>query len=394
MSPRPLIFISAVSRELRSARQLVANTLTYLGYEPVWQDIFGTESGDLRSVLREKINGCKGVVQLVGQCFGAEPPQPDETFGRVSYTQYEALYARERGKKVWYLVIDESFPTDPHDTEPAELRALQNAYRSRVQNDAHFFHQLGTRDALEANVLKLRDDLVRLRRGVKQWAVGVAGLLILILLLVGWMVRTQSAMSVQIAKLREGIERYPAVELQVAQSEPAANPVAVEDKVYAELARQLGVDARRLREKLPQVADELKRSDKDSRVRASAAYVAKDYSAAQRLALAAATEAQKAVGEPAGTPDLSKPSGGGAGATYHRSDPRAADALKVAALSAAKSGQLGQALIHYREAAKFTDRKADPRGWQELQSAISAVSLDLENAKKLKYEDSVSDLKQ
>src|SRR3954465_319278 len=100
MSPRPTIFISAVSKELRSARQLVANTLTYLGYEPVWQDIFGTESGDLRQVLREKIDQTKGVVQLVGQCYGAEPPQPDERFGRISYTQYEALYARDRGKKV------------------------------------------------------------------------------------------------------------------------------------------------------------------------------------------------------------------------------------------------------------------------------------------------------
>ena len=52
MSPRPTIFISAVSKELRSARQLVANTLTFLGYEPVWQDIFGTETGDLRQMLR------------------------------------------------------------------------------------------------------------------------------------------------------------------------------------------------------------------------------------------------------------------------------------------------------------------------------------------------------
>src|SRR5207237_6185192 len=103
MSPRPLVFISAVSKELGSARQLVANTLTFLGYQPTWQDIFGTESGDLRGVLRDKIDQCKGVVQLVGQCYGTEPPAPDETYGRISYTQYEALYARERGKKAWYL---------------------------------------------------------------------------------------------------------------------------------------------------------------------------------------------------------------------------------------------------------------------------------------------------
>ena len=50
MSPRPAIFISAVSSELKSARQLVANTLTFLGYDPEWQDIFGTEEGDLRAM--------------------------------------------------------------------------------------------------------------------------------------------------------------------------------------------------------------------------------------------------------------------------------------------------------------------------------------------------------
>ena len=64
-------------------------------------------------MLRQQIDQSKGVVQLVGQCYGAEPPTPDPEFGRVSYTQYEALYARKRGKKVWYLFIDESFPIDP-----------------------------------------------------------------------------------------------------------------------------------------------------------------------------------------------------------------------------------------------------------------------------------------
>src|SRR2546423_6002820 len=112
MASLPLIFISAVSRELRSGRQLAANTLTFLGYQPTWQDIFGTESGDLRGVLREKIDQCKGVVQLVGKCYGSEPPVPDEKYGRVSYTQYEAFYARERAKKGWYPFIDENFPTD------------------------------------------------------------------------------------------------------------------------------------------------------------------------------------------------------------------------------------------------------------------------------------------
>jgi uncharacterized protein DUF4062 len=213
VSPRPTIFISAVSKELRSARQLVANTLTFLGYEPVWQDIFGTEGGDLREVLRQQIDQCKGVVQLVGQFYGAEPPAQDPEFGRVSYTQYEALYARKRGKKVWYLFMDESFPIDPSEPEPAELRQLQSSYRNVLKADTHLFHPLRSREALEAGVLKLRDDLAQLRRGAKRWAAGVAALLCLIALLVLWLVRgqgetkrTMAGMSDEMAKEGRAVE--------------------------------------------------------------------------------------------------------------------------------------------------------------------------------------------
>ena len=191
MSPRPTIFVSAVTAELRSARQLVANTLTFLGYDPIWQEVFGTETGDLTAVLRDKIDQSKGVVQLVGQCYGAEPATPTQEFGRVSYTQLEALYARKRGKKVWYLFIDETFPIDLHTPESEELRQLQSAYRNVVKADAHMFHPLASREALEAGVLKLRDDLTRLRRGAKRWAVGVATLLAVIAVMVVWLIKRQ-----------------------------------------------------------------------------------------------------------------------------------------------------------------------------------------------------------
>ena len=51
---------------------------------------------------------------------------------------------------------------------------------------------------------------------------------------------------------------------------------------------------------------------------------------------------------------------------------------------------------HFREAEKLTDRKRDPKNWEEVQQAIAGVSQDLQeqNAKKLNYENSVSDLKQ
>ena len=45
---KPRIFVSAVSSEFASVRRSVAEILTRLGYEPEMQEIFGTESGDLR----------------------------------------------------------------------------------------------------------------------------------------------------------------------------------------------------------------------------------------------------------------------------------------------------------------------------------------------------------
>jgi len=356
VTPRPLIFISAVSRELRSARQLVANTLTFLGYQPVWQNIFGTETGDLRSVLRKKIDQCKGVVQLVGQSYGAEPPTADEEFGRVSYTQYERLYARQRGKKVWYLFIDETFPIDAHEPEPEELRELQASYRRRLQSDTHLFHPLTSSEALEASVLKLRDDLTRLRRGVKQWAVGVAVLLIVILALVIWQLREQAEMKAEMAKLRQGIMEYPRMEAQVRGSQPEKDQVALQGRIYAELGRQLGVDPKILREKLPRFADELRRTpNANAYERANASYVASDYAEAERLALQAADEAQKLK------PSTAK---------------NTIQAFELAGLSAQKRIEYARAMNHLGKAEKLTDRDRYPGDWAEVQFAIANLLID------------------
>src|SRR5437588_2415158 len=351
MSPRPTIFISAVSRELHSARQLVANTLTFLGYEPIWQDIFGTESGDLRELLRKRIDHCKGVVQLVGKCYGAEPPKPDETFGRVSYTQYEALYARSRGKKVWYLFIGEDFPADPCEPEIEELQKLQTEYRTHLQADSHVFHSLTTSEGLEASVLKLRDDLTRLRRGVKQWAIALAAMLVIIVGLIVWQIRGQAQMKSELAKLREGVLEYPRLEAQVHGSRTESNPAAEQDRIYAVLAKQLNVDPKMLREKLPQFAAQLKQAPNVSTYeRANASYVAKDFVEAERLALLATDEARK----------LSPPN-----------SRKLLQGLELAGLSARSRIQYARAMEHFREAEKLIDPNRDLDEWARLEHEIA-----------------------
>jgi len=366
----PLIFISAVSRELRSGRQLAANTLTFLGYQPIWQDIFGTETGDLRAMLRQQIDQCKGVLQIVGNCYGAEAPEPDPQFGRVSYTQYEALYARQRGKKVWYLFIDETFPRDACEGEPEELRALQRAYRQKLQSDAHLFHPLTTPEGLEASVLKLRGDLVRLRRGVKQWAAGVAILLLISVGLGLWLLYSQRettkrvteaqnavvAMGQEMTKLREGLLKYPRVEAEVRQSQTEENPAAVQEKVYDALSKEVGVDAKVLRKKLPDIALNIQRApDATTYERANAAYVANDYLESERLALQAIDEIQKT------------------------GNARPADifqAYTLAGFSAQKRVQYKTALEHFRAAEKLTDRQSNATQWANVQHAIGDLLME------------------
>jgi hypothetical protein len=314
VTPRPPIFVSAVSRELRSARQLVANTLTYLGYQPVWQDIFGTECGDLRGMLRDQIDQCKGVVQLVGRMYGSEPPSPDEEFGRVSYTQFEALYARKQRKRVWYLLIDPTFPTDTKEPEPTELTELQAAYRGRVERDEQLYHPLRNSEGLEATVLKLRDELRRLRRGVKQWATGVV---ILLVVLVGIATLILHKINRVEEMLKNGAEKFPEVKAAVLR-DPAVRPAEVDERTYEILANQLAVDPKLLLEKLPQFAQALQQNSQATTLeRANAAYISKNYDDAERLALAAAEEAKKS------------------------NPPRTSDAIKAYALAAYSLGWQG-----------------------------------------------------
>ncbi len=369
MTPRPVIFVSAASRELRSARQLVANTLTFLGYEPIWQDIFETGEGDLLGVLRREIDRSKGVVQLVGRCYGAEPPSPDRQFGRVSYTQYEALYARQSGKKVWYLFLDEGFPVDACVDEPEELQRLQAAYGDRLKGDSHMYHALTTAEGLEASVLKLRSDLVQLRRGVKRWAIAVAALLAVGVTINFWLLHGQhrtstqviatqhavSTMTDEMAKLRQGIMQFTQLEAKVRESQTQESST-VREQVYEQLSKGLNLDVAFVRQKLPQVAEELKHSPTATAYeRASGAYVANDYVEAERLALTAAAQARKVA--PAQSADVVR-------------------ALKLAGLAAQKRIAYTTAIEHFREAEELTDRERDPAPWAEIQHVIADVLLD------------------
>ena len=204
---KPRIYISTVPSELGSIRQLTAKVLRRMGYEPVWHDILGTEPGDLKEVLRHEIDPCQGLIQIIGRAYGAEPPAPDPEFERVSYTQYELLYARRRNKRVWLLFAEDGcthdqppaqldVPSDSIHPDPAgfqaEQRALQDAWRERMRAYVHLWHTAADDADLERTLKQLKADFASLRRGLssrQRLALGLSVALVLLLictLLIRW----------------------------------------------------------------------------------------------------------------------------------------------------------------------------------------------------------------
>lgn len=252
---KPRIFISAVTKELRSARQIVANTLMALGYEPVWQDIFGISGGDIRPMLREKIDSCAALLQIVGKAYGQEPPVSDDAFGRVSYTQYEALYARSIGKKVYYLLAQDDLPRDadpasidaPRDDSDAaqadalQRRQLQQEYLASVQSTEHIYYAVHNHPETELTVRRLKDDLDRLRRTFRTWMIGVTAALVLIIGGVAWLMRglPELATSIKEAEKNTGKQIEAAGEKTKQELEKSfkelANPAALAERIRQEI---------------------------------------------------------------------------------------------------------------------------------------------------------------
>ena len=139
-------------------------------------------------MLRDKIDSSDGLLQIVGDAYGAEPPEEDKDFGRVSYTQFEFLYAKQQGKKTWLIMAQEGcsrdrpndqldFPgvMDHEDAQgyQAKRRSLQQAYRDRLQAGVHLWHDATDDKDIELKVERLRDEFAKLRRSFARWQRGV-----------------------------------------------------------------------------------------------------------------------------------------------------------------------------------------------------------------------------
>jgi len=168
--------------------------------------------------------------------------------------------------------------------------------------------------------------------------------------------QVQTQLRQEIMLLRQGVDQYRQTEAKVRAEQPGQKPSEVEEKTYNALAQNFGVAARELREKLPDFARQLENApEATTSERANAAYVATDFSEAERLASEAADEAQKAV-PPRHT--------------------EAIEALELAGWSAENRLQYSEALGHFREAEKLTDKTGAFADWVRIEHAVTWVLYD------------------
>jgi len=393
MSTRPVIFISAVSKELRSARGLAARLVHSLGYDPKDQDMARTEHGQLKDVLRRWIDQSEGVIQLVGKCYGAEPSEPDAEFGRVSYTQFEARYALSQGKPVWYFFVGENYPADAHEPEPEALRAIQSAYADSIRLEGDLRHRFTNDAELENAIHRIDDHLDELRRDWEQEQrrarrfrmLASAALLILIALGVtglqlGWWVKQSTdAVKQDTEKMRQIVvqtekkvdsvlQRYKQMEqalIKLADAEMNAKqfgekltPEQLRQRAYTILENELGIAAGTLSKELPGFALELyNRPDTTLLMRARAAYALNKFEEAEKLFLESEAQDKKAMEN--------------AEAVADKLRQQRIDALVGAGQSAEAQIHYTQAMEHYRAAAALTSKDRDVMHWLVLQNVIS-----------------------
>jgi len=163
MQPVPRIFVSATSRDLRTARGLVSEGLRRMECLPIVQDDFPPDYKSVRDMLRTKIETCDAVVHLAGFYYGAEPqpviPGPD----RRSFTQMEYEIAMELKKPCYVFLCAPDFPFDKHDPEPEDKQQLQLDHRARLLQRDELFYEFATPEELSSRTRELQLSVENLR---------------------------------------------------------------------------------------------------------------------------------------------------------------------------------------------------------------------------------------
>ena len=163
----PHIYISADATELGFMRDAVEATLRKLGASPIVSHRTVEPGKTLAETIHERLQDCRAVIHIAGQCAGPEEPTTRErqTFadGRRSFTQFEYDLAVELRKELYVFVCPEDLvrahadPVAAPVPEPPELRRLQHAHLTRLMDGTRPYREIHSTD----EVLKILRPLGR-----------------------------------------------------------------------------------------------------------------------------------------------------------------------------------------------------------------------------------------
>ncbi len=350
MTEKARIFLSTVTKELLSARELVAHTLSFLECEPVVQEEFGSTTGVVKGMLEERIKPCVALIQIVGHRYGWDVPGAANPTECMSYTQYEAHYAHQRGVPVWYLVIGDDYLVDHPNDEDKTKNALQAAYRVRVTSTAHLRYECADAKDVELVVLKMLKELDRFREPSTRWirdgseAADVSRDL-------PTLPATPPPMPAEMEALMRGLLREFVPALQQAKQQVAAEKLGdADDELYHQVAAVWGVPVEKARAEMEAAATRL-RQDVSAPLldRAKTAYAERRYAEAEELAVRAVAELRAAGDD-------------------RRSDVIAA--WEMAGDAARDQVKYAPALAHYRAAVDLTDKNRDLLEWARVRNRL------------------------
>ncbi len=264
------VFISAVTKEFGTIRQLVKAGLETNDYHPVEQTAFPPSYRDLVDKLRERISSCDAVVHIAGQCYGAEPANLPPGTPRRSYTQLEYDIARELGKPVYVFQAGANFPADPFDPEPVELQQLQAAHRQRLGSTGADFNPVATREdldqkirSLQLKVERLEDELTQVDERVKvagknlgRWIAAAVLLTILGLGITAFVVKQQRDEGARQDAARLAAERERIAQNEERQLQDQERQRQEDERQRQEVERQTAAADRQHRQQIEQVQQE------------------------------------------------------------------------------------------------------------------------------------------
>lgn len=153
------IFVSAVSKELKSYRTLVVQALQRRHYKPVFQEIFDLTDEEIIELLERQISSCDAMICLIGYRYGAEPSRPLDPFGRCSFTQFEYHFTShlkgERRIPIFRFFTTPETPVDHPQDEDESLELLQEQFRNQVLLDRNW-RSFSSHTELRAEIAELK----------------------------------------------------------------------------------------------------------------------------------------------------------------------------------------------------------------------------------------------